>query len=784
MYLGALVDDAGPLLYDGNQFTTHGVIVGMTGTGKTGLGFNLIEESLINSVPTLVIDPKGDMGNLLLSFPGFAPADFKPWIDSNEAQQKGLTDDQMAEKEATKLRKRMTAEGITEERMRRLAENTEMTIYTPGSSAGVSLNVLGTLRAPEMDWEKDSELIRDEIESYVSSLLVLAKIDSDPVSSPDHILISTIIETFWRKRQDLDLATLIGLIPKPPFRKLGVFDLDVFFPEKERTKLAMGLNAVLASPSFSSWIVGRPLDIETMLTGEKTRAAIIYLAHLTEEQRQFAVTLLLSKLVTWFRAQTGSEGLRVLVYMDEAFGYAPPTAEPPSKKPILTILKQARAFGVGMVLATQNPVDLDYKALSNAGTWFIGRLQTENDKRRMLEGLSSSQGDLDAAGYSQLISGLKKRQFVLHTTKDKPRVFKARRAMSFRAGPFTRDQVSLLMKDRTDALPTDTETSPRAAHEPPGSIDSGLVPVAPAAPEGMTTSFLDPGAPWAEQVNADPAGSHYEPAIAITVGLLYDDAPAKVSHMEKYEAVIYPIGEPFDPSTMQTVDHDPRDFLVEPTLAEANYSLSEARLHTKAFWTSVESAVKSHLVASRKIAIYKNPSLKLYARVGETENEFTLRCRAAAVAEADTAMAKLNQRYQTRIDRVKASISKADSRVRDLEATAAAKGQAELLAGAGDLLGALIGGRRGSNPLGQAAKRRSATAQARARVEQAEIDLAEEQAELVELEDDLAREMAKLSDEMDGKAEDVALVEIPLEKTDVSLADIRLVWIPRSDQVG
>lgn len=775
-YLGKRLEDDAPLGYDSERLTTHGVIVGMTGSGKTGLGLNIIEEALLNGVSTLVIDPKGDMGNLLLNYPEPTAEDLDEWVDAGEAEQQGITIAQLAGEEAAKLQRRMANAGIDAERVRRLGDSTEMTIYTPGSSAGVGLNIIGSLTPPNLDWESQTESIRAEIESFVSSLLVLAGVEADPISSREHILLSTLIETFWREGRELDLATLVGQVPNPPIRKLGVFDIDDFFPAKARAALAMRLNGLLASPSFASWISGEPLDIEAMLGGDSTKAAVVYLAHLGEEERQFMVTLILSKVVTWFRSLQGSDRLRALVYMDEVFGYVPPVAEPPSKKPILTILKQARAFGVGMVLVTQNPVDLDYKAVSNAGTWMIGRLQTETDKRRMLEGLEVADGGSSTVGYSDLISSLGKREFILHTTqKREPVLFKARRSMSYRAGPFTLDQVATLMADRKPEPSTEIITPP------PGGV-AGLiedsVPVMPRVADGISAVFLDPAAPWAGTIGADLTSTSYQAAIAATVNLLYDDARAGITHQEAYEAVVFPLAAALGQGSVVAVDHDPRDFRDSPAQTATGFVLPDAKIQNKTYWKSVASQLKDHLVANRKIEVSKNADLKLYSRVGETEEEFLARCREAAESAADQALAKLETRYRTRIDRVRSTISKSENRVRDLEADADAKGQEELLSGAGDLLGALLGGRARSNPLGQAAKRRSATAKARTRADTAADRLAADRVELETLEADLADEISRVTDEHEAKAESIERVEIPLEKTDINVVDLKLVWIP------
>ncbi|MGH8914444.1 MAG: ATP-binding protein, partial [Acidimicrobiia bacterium] len=688
LFIGFGEGDTTPLVVEASDFTTHGVIVGMTGSGKTGLGIDILEEALLNGIPCLVIDPKGDMGNLLLSFPDFQPSDFRPWIDEAEAGRQGITPDQLAADTAASWKDGLSKAGIDSARMSRLRDGSEMTIYTPGSAAGVPLNILGSMTAPPLDFASQAELIRDEIEGLVSSLLVLAGIESDPVAGPEHILLATIIETFWRDGRDLDLASLIGQVPQPPFRKLGVFDVDTFFPEKERMAMAMKLNGLLASPSFASWLEGEPLDISQLLGGgERTKAAIVYLSHLSDSERQFAVTLLLSKLVTWFRGQSGTSDLRALVYMDEVFGFAPPTAEPPSKKPILTILKQARAHGVGMILSTQNPVDLDYKAMSNAGTWMVGRLQTENDKKRILEGIQSAAGTVDIGTYDKLISDLAKRQFVLNSIKSsEPTLFNTRWAMSYLAGPLTRDQVSTLMEGRAapsaegtvpvesgDPVPT-AASSADAAPPPPEHMGDQSVPVMPQCADGVAATFLDPGAAWAGEVGADPTGTLFQAAAAATVNLLYDDTKAGVSHQEVYEAVIFPLAPVLAGRSIRGIDHDPRDF--RPTGPDgASFELPEVEIDTKAFWSGLESDLKAHLVGARKVTVFKNADLGLYSRPGESREDFVKRAAEAGEQAADQALVEMKDRYQTRLDRARAALSKAENRVAELEADAGSKQQ-------------------------------------------------------------------------------------------------------------
>ncbi|MEQ9162228.1 MAG: DUF853 family protein, partial [Ilumatobacter fluminis] len=398
---------------DTDKFTTHGVIVGMTGSGKTGLGVVLLEEVLTSGLPTLVIDPKGDLTNLCLTFPGLQATDFRPWIDEAQASAAGESPDEFAASQAELWTKGLLGWGFTAQNIQQLRDRTDFTIYTPGSQSGVPVNIVGSLEAPADT--SDAEIVGDEIEGYVTGLLALVGIDADPLSSREHILLSNLINHAWSQGRSLDLPTLVGMVGNPPIRKLGVFELDQFFPPDDRMGLAMKLNGLLASPSFAAWAEGPSLDIQSMLYDEngRGRCAIVTTAHLSDEERQFVTSLVHGKLVTWMRRQSGTTDLRAMLYMDEVAGYLPPTANPPTKKPIMTLMKQARAFGVGVVLSTQNPVDIDYKALSNAGTWMIGRLSTERDKARLLEGLTSAAGGVDIGAVDGTISGLGKREFVL-----------------------------------------------------------------------------------------------------------------------------------------------------------------------------------------------------------------------------------------------------------------------------------------------------------------------------------------------------------------------------------
>ena len=547
-YLGGVVDGAtgdrtGDLVdYDPSDLTTHGVIVGMTGSGKTGLGIIYLEEALLAGIPTLILDPKGDMTNLLLTFPELRPADFEPWVDEGEARKEDKTVAALAQEKAELWTKGLGWWDQDGTRIQELRDKAGFTIYTPGSGAGVPLNIIGSLACPDTDWDTDAETLRDEIEGFVSGLLGLVGVEADPISSREHILIANLVEHAWREGRDLDMASLLAEIQRPPLRKLGVFELDTFFPEKDRLALAMKLNGLVASPAFSSWVEGPDLDIEALLWKDgKPQAAIVYLAHLSEEERQFIVTLILSKVITWMRSQAGTGDLRALVYMDEVFGFVPPTAEPPAKKPILTMLKQARAFGVGMLLSTQNPVDLDYKAMSNAGTWCIGRLQTERDKARILEALQSARGDTDVDELDRTISGLEKRQFLLHNTHEPdPVLFTTRWALSYLRGPLTREQISELSDYTPTPATEQTSPVPRSTAAAP-ALDTDETPVMPKVADSIPVYHLAAGAPWASRFDVDASSSRFTAALAARVHLVYDERAAGLVHEEEWEAIVTPL---------------------------------------------------------------------------------------------------------------------------------------------------------------------------------------------------------------------------------------------------
>ncbi len=822
LVLGAQIDPAAHQKTDtstvvgSGDLTTHGVIVGMTGSGKTGLGVVLIEETLSASIPCLLIDPKGDLTNLCLMFPGLSAAEFQPWVNEGDATKAGQSVADFAAAQAKAWTDGLAGWGIGPARIAALRSAVDFTIYTPGSGAGVGLNIVGSLQAPGET--SDPEIVGDEIEGFVSGLLGLVGIEADPLSSREHILLSNLILNEWTNGRSLDLPTLVGMVQSPPIRKLGVFELDQFFPPNDRTQLAMRLNGLLASPSFGAWMNGPALDIGAMLRTPdgRPRCAIVTTAHLSDQERQFVTTLVLSKLVTWMRRQSGTTDLRALLYMDEVAGYLPPTAAPPTKKPIMTLMKQARAFGVGVVLATQNPVDIDYKAISNAGTWMIGRLQTDRDKQRLLDGMSAASGAVDVQAVGDTISGLAKREFVLRRAgKDKPEVFTSRWAMSYLRGPLTRDQIAALMaakKAETPAAPAPAgpaaapAAAPRSSFAPPSgaaaaapgapppapSLAPGAAPapgsddtpVMPEVASGTAVRWADIASPWLGAVGGDSRGTAYAPAIVARVALRYDEEKADLIHDEEYEAVLFPLGDHVDPSTAIAVDYDDRDLRGDPP-PQCLYRLTGAPLKDKGLFGDVERGLVDYLVRARTMEISANRKLKLFSRPGETAEQFVQRCLQTADGLADADTAKLRDKYQDKVTRIQAQIQAAEDRADVAREERKGRRSEEILSTAGSILGGLLGGRSRGSILGKvlkgaggAASRRSRSAAAGERLDAAENKVETLNEQLEELERELADEVTQIDAEWMAVAKDVTTTPVTLERTDVKVVQMALVWIP------
>ena len=483
------------VLYDAKDLTTHAMIIGMTGSGKTGLGVGMLEEAAMDNIPVIAVDPKGDLGNLLLTFPKLRPGDFQPWVNARSAADKGKTVEEFAKQQAQLWRDGLADWGQGPDRIKTLRGTVDLAIYTPGSSAGLPISVLRSFAAPAAAVIEDRDLYRERVQATATGILALLGIEADPITSREHILIANILDRSWVEGRSLDLGGLIAAIQDPPIKRIGVMDLDSFYPAKDRFQLAMRLNNLLAAPGFEAWMEGEALDIARLLhtPGGKPRVSVLSIAHLSESERMFFVTMLLNELIAWMRSQSGTSTLRAILYMDEVYGYLPPVANPPSKPLFLTLLKQARAYGVGLVLATQNPVDLDYKGISNTGTWFIGRLQTERDKARVMEGLegAAAGGEFDKDRMDKIIAGLGKRRFLLHNVhEDEPVVFNTRWVMSYLAGPLTREHIRKLMAGAKKKLGAATPAPKRADVKAATKAVRAETPPEPVIPASVPQYFM------------------------------------------------------------------------------------------------------------------------------------------------------------------------------------------------------------------------------------------------------------------------------------------------------
>ncbi len=762
------------------DLTTHGVIVGMTGSGKTGLGIVLLEEILASGRPALLIDPKGDLANLALLFPELSAPEFRPWIDPAEARREGLTEDDLASRTAETWRNGLEGWGLGGEDVRRLKEGMSLRVYTPGSTAGAPLNLVGSLRAPA---GADEETRRDAAEGLVSGLLTLAGMESDPLTTPEHILLANLVEHAWRQGEDLSLEDLIAGVQSPPFRKLGVFEVDAFLPPAERMKLALRLNGLVASPSFAAWRAGDPLDMDVLLRSPdgRPRASVVQLAHLSESERMFVVTLLLSRAVSWMRSQPGTSDLRALVYIDELFGFAPPTAQPPSKKPLLTLFKQARAHGLGVVVSTQNPVDMDYKLMSNAGTWMVGRLQTERDKARVLEALRAADGSVDVSAWDARIGGLGKRRFLMKQTRSAdPTLFTTRWAMAYLRGPITRAELDKLPPEVVGAAggsPAEPAPAPvqAAPADAPRRWPTTRARSRRRSPQGTPVRYVDPAAPWAAELGLGRERPRLRAGLAARIHLLFDEAKADLRHEEIWEAVAYPLDGTFRPEDARAVDYDDRD-LVEDPPEGARYVLPEAPVDTASFFRDAERALVDYLYRNRTLTLLRNPELGLVSRLGESPDDFRERCRAAGSDRADQEAAKLRERYEKKLDTQRDQVARAERRVHELEVDVSSRRQQEVVAGAGQLLGMFLGGRRRATSLSRIASRRSTTRRTEERLSSAEGRLRDEMEDVQELEDQLGEDLEKIVREAADAADAIEELPVGLEKNDIRVEEIVLIW--------
>ncbi len=793
--------------YDPADLTTHGVVTGMTGSGKTGLCIGLLEEAALEHIPAIIIDPKGDLTNLLLHFPNLLPADFQPWVDPDAARKMGKTMDALAADTSKAWSDGLTSWGIGSDRIKALSDAVQFCIYTPGSDSGIPVSILSSLKAPSLAWEGNREVLMEKISSTVSALLGLVGFENiDPVRSREHILLTNIFQSSWSQGKDLDLSELILQTQNPPFEKLGVFPMDKFYPEKDRTELAMLLNNFLASPSFQIWMAGEGLDIGNMLYAPDgtPRHSVFYIAHLTETERMFFVTLLYSSIEAWMRQQTGTTGLRALVYFDEIMGYLPPTNNPPSKQVILRLLKQARAFGVGMLLATQNPVDVDYKALSNAGTWFIGKLQTDQDKQRLLDGLEGVAGGMDRAQFDKIISSLGKRVFLLHNVHaPAPQSMQTRWTMNYLAGPLTRVQIPALnrlvgaMKNTakpsaaagtSSVVPTGAAGDATVPAEKSSSATpavNGFTGTRPSIPRGIDEFFMPNNLTLSEsaslakvslQTGQVQSQIYYRPALIGQAQVRYLDRRYNLDEAVQKTALVL---EPdkrgmirWEDHTVSPVDSKDLNSRLDPQalFASLDQPLSDVKV-----MGSIQKDFSDWIFQTSEIRIQANSSLKLFASPKVSAEEFKQQCKITAESQRKDELEKLadaqkrkTSTIQDRLDKEERELSRDKSELSQRTAEEVGSGLETVLS--------FFGGRKRSVSTNLTKRRMTATAKADVEESVQSIDALKKQ--IAEIESDFADQAQSVNDKWDKIVEDITTIPIIPTKSNIFLEAFGVIWLP------
>jgi hypothetical protein len=779
-YLGKRYDSgadaltADLVLYDSKDLTTHAVIIGMTGSGKTGLGIGLIEEAAIDRIPVIAIDPKGDLGNLLLTFPALAAADFEPWVDPRAAAEAGQTSAAYAAGQAARWQQGLAEWGQEPARIARLREAAEFAIYTPGSSAGRPLSVLKEFAAPPEALRADAELYRERLQSTVTGLLTLLGIEANPLASREHILLCNLLDEAWQKGQALDLPALIARVQKPPFSRVGVLDLESFYPAADRQALSLRLNNLLAAPGFESWTQGEALAADRLLYTDsgRPRVSVVSIAHLDDAQRMFVITLLLAEIIAWMRRQPGTPSLRAVLYIDEVFGFMPPVANPPSKQLLLTLLKQARAFGLGVVLSTQNPVDLDYKGLANAGTWFIGRLQTERDQARVLDGLLGAAGAerLDAAALGRTLASLGKRQFLLHNVnEERPEVFATRWVMSYLAGPLTREQIRRL--------------SPA-----PAAPSTPVVAAAPATPRGRAGDR--PLLPAAVGQFFVPAGHlpHaderlvYQPRVLAAVAVAYAHARLGINERREFVLAAEPAGGAggIDWSAAAELAVPAVDLEHEPE-PDAVFAALAAPMSEAARYQDWDRQLRRWLAAERALTLYQSPALKATSASGESEREFRIRLQQLGKERRDVEAAKLRKKYEAKFAALEARELRArQAQERQEEQARDARVSAAVSIGTA-VLGAIFGRGRSvasASRVGSAVRRSGSIARESGDVRRAAETLEKVRADQQALEEAFQRELDVLDASYDAQAEELKAIVVRPRAGDIEVRFLGVGWLP------
>ncbi len=772
------------VLVDAKDFTTHAVIIGMTGSGKTGLGIGLIEEAAIDQIPVIAVDPKGDLGNIALTFPALRAQDFQPWVDPQQASTAGQTVPEFATGMADRWKAGLASWGQEPERIQRLRDAADVTVYTPGSTAGRPISLLKGFAAPPPVVRDDAEAFAERINVTATGLLALLDIDADPITSREHILLANLFAHFWRNGTDLDLPSLIGAIQSPPFPQIGVMPVDTVFPARDRSALAMRLNNLLAAPGFQAWMQGDPLDSASLLhtPAGKPRVSVISIAHLSDAERMFFVTMLLADLIAWMRQQPGTGSLRALLYIDELFGYMPPVANPPSKQLLLTLLKQARAFGLGVVLSTQNPVDLDYKGLSNSGLWFIGRLQTERDKDRVMDGLAGASGSapFDRGAMERTISGLGKRVFLMHSVyENAPTVFETRWAMSYLAGPMTREQIRSLDQGAPTPAWADGPTAPAVATAPLPDVRSPRESTRTRAP------VLPPEIPqvWLPTQH-DLAKVTWRPTVLGAAMVNYTHNKLDVAQQRQVGLLVALEDEDqlvLEWSAASATEVDV-NALSRESCDGAAYELPPAMATNPKQYPTWARALQKHVVTSEPLTLFESKALKLVSGVSESEGAFRARLQLAAREAADSKVEELRQKYAARLETAREKVRRTEQAIATKQSAATQCKVSTVITVGSAVLGALFGRKKLSastvSKIGTAARSAGRAQQQSGNVERAEEDHQAAADALAELEARLMDELALKEAGYLAMADELESIEIRPKSGDVQVQVVALAWEP------
>ena len=759
-----------PLVYQNKDLLTHAAIIGMTGSGKTGLGVTLLEEAAIDAIPSIIIDPKGDMTNLLLNFPELNPSDFEPWLDDSEVSNSGGTKEELAIKVSNSYKEGIQRDFQDLSRVKKLKDSADFTIYTPGSSAGIQVSILSSFKAPTIEILEDMELFSNIINSTVHSILSLIDNKSDETSK-ESILLASIFTNYFKEQKDLTLEELITLIVTPPFSKIGVFDLETFFPQSDRLKFALKINTIIASPSFSSWLEGESLDISKMLYSQsgKAKVNIFSIAHLNDSQRMFFVTILLNQILAWMRRQEGTTSLKALLYMDEIFGYFPPQANPPSKQPMLTLLKQARSFGIGVILSTQNPVDIDYKGLSNIGTWFIGRLQTKQDIEKVIDGLSSaSEKGLNKQELSLALGTLAKRNFIMKNINEEHiKTFETRWALSYLKGPLSKDAIKKLMENKKNNSPKNLEEKKSEVNEP-------FIDVSKGKSKPVIVSSIKEKYSYSSQNNA----YYMQGYLLFSCSVHYLYTLKNVDLKENINFKIY-----LDEKATEINFDEKEDVLI--------YSFDEKE-KTNSFYYELPSFIQNekelkllerdfadYVYRNFKLTLYKNDTLKISSKQYESLDDFKIRIQDRLNEQIDEKIENLKQKFEKENTLLEQKISKLFEKLKKEEQDSISATTNSIISIGTSILGAFFGKSSKTAIVSKVAT--SSRGVSKALKERSDIKTVQGEIDALQslqdgLEEKLKIEIEKINDEFNISKYTIEEFFIKPKRTDIYDIKIELLW--------